>query len=179
MWSKTNKKRNCELACLTPQTCLPSYLCIGWSCILKEKFPNMLLTVLQVERCQGGWWLVSLLQKVLRSSTVRCRMGKQMEWVAKSNCLDATKRAGIDRTSWPSIFHAFSLARDNENDTPCVYESYDDVWMGSRGSWLDFYGMNWLDWWAWKNEDNRWSFFVWFHYRHHLHSNWLCWEDWA
>lgn len=53
MWSKTNKKRNCELACLTPQTCLPSYLCIGWSCILKEKFPNMLLTVLQVERCQG------------------------------------------------------------------------------------------------------------------------------
>ena len=53
MWSKTNKKRNCELACLTPQTCLPSYLCIGWSCILKEKFPNMLLTVSQVERCQG------------------------------------------------------------------------------------------------------------------------------
>lgn len=53
MWSKTNKKRNCELACLTPQTCLPSYLCIGWSCILREKFPNMLLTVLQVGRCQG------------------------------------------------------------------------------------------------------------------------------
>lgn len=48
----------------------------------------------------------------------------------------------IDRTTLPSIFDTFSLARDHENDTPCVYESYDDVWMGNRGPWLSFCGMD-------------------------------------
>lgn len=154
---------------------MPPFIFMHWVVLHIERKVSEHVTYGFARRAvSGGWWLVSLPQKVLRSSTMRCRMGKQMEWVAKSNCLDATKREGIDRTNWPSIFHVFSLARDNENDTPCVYESYDDVWMGSRGSWLNFYGMDWLDWWAWMNEDNRWSFFVWFQYRHHLHSNWLC-----